>query len=537
MAFQFPANPAPGDIFNAAPGVQYKWNGIAWCPYATQFPGAPIFQNPAFFADGTAAAPGIAWASDPDTGWYRADAGGTANYSINTVPIFGIGAGRVTVVPELWCSGPVQFKTHNYIDNAKWLYGRDTSGNPAPMMTVWSDNWLYLGDTSIPRTHVRGGGSVITLASTGITMTGAANFDITGSAATLKSGGTGPVMTFHWENPGGTPNHFWGESAGPYKSQLFYKDNIQVGYATWSGGVRSDSTPGGQPIWFHWSVQGGTPAYIWGGPGDAHTYLYQPANMSVNYAGYSNAAQGVYNGGGGPGSTRFVFHWHDPGDTPSYVSGCTDGTNFRVYPPGRLSVNYANSANRVNGIDGASGGTISGNTTFNGHMDIAYSGAGDVGSWGSRTLVVNGGYPGIGFHHYGVVGWSIQVMSQMYFGAGGGPGGLSGWAFRCDANGDCYARVWYTVVYRSPDSTTPMTGALSDLVKLRGVRFFNTETQKPDIGLEVDEVERAFPELVSEVRTEDGTVTGKGINYMALAAPIIEAIRELNDRVTALEAA
>ena len=33
--FQFPSNPLVGQIFTPIPGVQYKWNGTGWMPFAT----------------------------------------------------------------------------------------------------------------------------------------------------------------------------------------------------------------------------------------------------------------------------------------------------------------------------------------------------------------------------------------------------------------------------------------------------------------------------------------------------------------------
>jgi hypothetical protein len=35
--FQFPANPLLGQVFSPVPGVQYKWNGTGWSPFAVGF--------------------------------------------------------------------------------------------------------------------------------------------------------------------------------------------------------------------------------------------------------------------------------------------------------------------------------------------------------------------------------------------------------------------------------------------------------------------------------------------------------------------
>ena len=53
----------------------------------------------------------------------------------------------------------------------------------------------------------------------------------------------------------------------------------------------------------------------------------------------------------------------------------------------------------------------------------------------------------------------------------------------------------------------------------------------PGMGVIAQEVERVFPELV--VTGDDGI---KRVFYMGLIGPLIEAVKELDDRVRALEA-
>lgn len=53
----------------------------------------------------------------------------------------------------------------------------------------------------------------------------------------------------------------------------------------------------------------------------------------------------------------------------------------------------------------------------------------------------------------------------------------------------------------------------------------------PGMGVIAQEVERVFPELV--VTGEDGI---KRVFYLGLIGPLIEAVKELDDRVRALEA-
>ena len=53
---------------------------------------------------------------------------------------------------------------------------------------------------------------------------------------------------------------------------------------------------------------------------------------------------------------------------------------------------------------------------------------------------------------------------------------------------------------------------------------------QPGIGVIAQEVEKVFPELVET--TPEGL---KKVNYDGLIAPLIEAVKELDDRVRALE--
>ena len=54
--------------------------------------------------------------------------------------------------------------------------------------------------------------------------------------------------------------------------------------------------------------------------------------------------------------------------------------------------------------------------------------------------------------------------------------------------------------------------------------------EQPGIGVIAQEVEKVFPELVET--TPEGL---KKVNYEGLIAPLIEAVKELDDRVRALE--
>jgi hypothetical protein len=76
---------------------------------------------------------------------------------------------------------------------------------------------------------------------------------------------------------------------------------------------------------------------------------------------------------------------------------------------------------------------------------------------------------------------------------------------------------------------------MAQVRRLRGVSFEWRENASPghtgaDLGVVAQEVEAVFPELV---RT--GPDGYKTVNYLGLIAPLIEALKELDARVEALE--
>ena len=78
----------------------------------------------------------------------------------------------------------------------------------------------------------------------------------------------------------------------------------------------------------------------------------------------------------------------------------------------------------------------------------------------------------------------------------------------------------------------PLTHALDAILQLQGKTYHWKEdtafTNKQDIGLVAQEVEKVFPELVAE--NEQGY---KGIAYSKLTAVLIEAIKEQQQQFTA----
>jgi hypothetical protein len=77
-----------------------------------------------------------------------------------------------------------------------------------------------------------------------------------------------------------------------------------------------------------------------------------------------------------------------------------------------------------------------------------------------------------------------------------------------------------------------LTGVSDALQRLRGVRFVRVATGRKELGLITEEVAEVYPELV-----EHDTTTGQveAVNYSALTAVLLQALKEQQARITQLE--
>ena len=80
------------------------------------------------------------------------------------------------------------------------------------------------------------------------------------------------------------------------------------------------------------------------------------------------------------------------------------------------------------------------------------------------------------------------------------------------------------------DNIRPIGYGLEEILKLFGQKFEMKESGITSIGLIAQDVEPIIPEVVIE--NVDGL---KGINYPVLTAVLIEAVKQLSERIVALE--
>jgi hypothetical protein len=170
---------------------------------------------------------------------------------------------------------------------------------------------------------------------------------------------------------------------------------------------------------------------------------------------------------------------------------------------------YARDASRIN-----SDLTVAGNLSFNG------------------SLIQNGA-PYIGSQ------WTSGTGNTIYYTAGNVGIGTSAASSRLTVSGpmrvDGVITTTSSVVSTSDKKVKTdlqrILGATAMIASLTGYRYTRTETGMREVGLIAQEVQRVLPEAVFE------TATGElALAYGNLAGLWVEAFKELNDRVSALEA-
>jgi len=77
---------------------------------------------------------------------------------------------------------------------------------------------------------------------------------------------------------------------------------------------------------------------------------------------------------------------------------------------------------------------------------------------------------------------------------------------------------------------TPISESIQGLRGMQGVYFTRKDDESRQIGFIADEVYSVFPELV---KLKDGEVDG--LQYQRITAILVEAIKELDDRLRKLE--
>ena len=86
---------------------------------------------------------------------------------------------------------------------------------------------------------------------------------------------------------------------------------------------------------------------------------------------------------------------------------------------------------------------------------------------------------------------------------------------------------------RIKEDVRTIRNALEKICDLRGVEYVRADTKELGIGVIAQEVKQKFPEVVKAIGSGDDEILT--VAYGNLVGPIIEAIKELNARLTAIE--
>lgn len=76
------------------------------------------------------------------------------------------------------------------------------------------------------------------------------------------------------------------------------------------------------------------------------------------------------------------------------------------------------------------------------------------------------------------------------------------------------------------DSVVRLRNSLLGLLDIKGYRYINPQTNEKRIGLDSKEIERFYPELITD---------NNDIDYKGFIPILLEAINELHQRICAIE--
>jgi len=114
--------------------------------------------------------------------------------------------------------------------------------------------------------------------------------------------------------------------------------------------------------------------------------------------------------------------------------------------------------------------------------------------------------------------------------------------YKLDVAGSCHATSFPTSSdLRFKEDVEPLTNVLERLEQVRGVTFkwnkryasLGRATKGTQIGLIAQEVEKAFPELVS-TWSQEGVGDYRAVDYGRLNAVLVEALKELHKELAEL---
>jgi hypothetical protein len=183
----------------------------------------------------------------------------------------------------------------------------------------------------------------------------------------------------------------------------------------------------------------------------------------------------------------------------------------------------------VAAFDKANAALANASTVYSGTLQFS-----TAGSAASPSLTnVLGANTGVYWPAAGRLGLTANGQLGVYVNATGNVGiGTTTTSYKLYVQGDIYATGDITAFSSEAIKTdvATITNALNTVESLRGVSYTRTDNQQKKIGLIAQEVQRVLPEVVVN---SDNNI---GVNYQTLTALLIEAVKELSEKVRKLEA-
>lgn len=167
-------------------------------------------------------------------------------------------------------------------------------------------------------------------------------------------------------------------------------------------------------------------------------------------------------------------------------------------------------------------------TTYSGTLQFA-----TAGSVTAPSLTSNlGANTGIYWPSAGRLGLTANGQLGVYVNATGNVGiGTTTTSYKLYVSGDIYATgdiTAFSDIAIKEDITT-IENALATVANLRGVKYTRKDTKERKIGLIAQEVQPILPEVVVNA---DNNI---GVSYQTVVALLIEAVKELSNKVKILE--
>ncbi|HVK61255.1 MAG TPA: tail fiber domain-containing protein, partial [Bdellovibrionales bacterium] len=511
-----PSSPAAGDIYvDSGDSNKLKWyNGSAWQTVGTGagtgdfMKDGSVAMTGAFKAvDGSATAPAISFANDTNTGIYSGGGGDSIFFTTA-----GTDRGYMSYAGDLnW---------YGLIKGSRIHVGNGTASLPAVAFNGDDDNGMYLPASDVVGISTAGTERV-RIGSTGIVSIGTTgtNGKLNVKGATVMEGSTSGYVGFQPAAAAGST--IYTMPAAPTNGYVL---------STNGSGVLSWIAPGSGDF-----MKDGSVAMT----GDIELPVGSAVTPSINFTG--DTGTGIYRGAAG------TISFSNNGTNNLNIGGANGIETSMIIQSGAVyssaSNGYAYAAtgaadsvpnqgsknasiqvyNTYSSADGRGAYFLSRSTNTSGRAQYAYFGSiSTAGAANYSGTIVIGASTG-----------SATYDERMRFDTSGNAGiGTTTTTEKLNVGGNVLATAYlYSSDERLKKNIETIPEALEKVLSLKGVTYdwrkpSSIDDRSRQIGVIAQDVEKVFPEAV---RTSlDGT---KRVNYPALVAPIIEAIKELYGEV------